>query len=120
MVKRTLEINFSETELTCRCGCGLTVKDEAIIALQNLRQLVGKPLVIKSSARCAAHNMAEGGSSGSMHVQGTAFDIQCHDSKLRAEITKHALACGFNGIGKYLNKNIVHVDIRDELTEWVH
>jgi len=43
--------------------------------LEEIRFLVGKPIVVSSGYRCPALNVAVGGASKSMHVQGLAADI---------------------------------------------
>jgi len=43
--------------------------------LEEIRALVGKPIVVSSGYRCPALNVAVGGASKSMHVQGLAADI---------------------------------------------
>ena len=112
MVKRKLEINFTEEELTCKCGCGLQVCDFAIIKLQALRLMIGKPLHINSSVRCAKHNKHVGGAPDSRHLNGIAFDIRIDDTKVRERIIRIAPTLGFKGIG--IGEKFIHIDLRSE------
>jgi hypothetical protein len=45
--------------------------------LEAVRALLGAPLEISSGYRCAALNLAVGGSSTSQHMQGLAVDFAC-------------------------------------------
>ena len=113
---RTLKTNFTNSELACRCGCGLLPTDDAVIALQNLRRVCGFPFVINSGARCEKHNASVKGAKGSYHVERIAFDIKCVDAEKRALLVREAMNCGFNGVGVY--NDFIHVDLRDEPTLW--
>ena len=117
--------NFTWTELECKCGCGTShIDNEALDALQQLRDMLGVPLRINSAARCPTHNKRIGGKTHSKHisytadwglVESTAFDISL-DSIDREYLVSKAKECGFNGIGRYTN--FVHVDIRTVPAEW--
>jgi len=118
MPKLNLETCFQMDEIVCSCGCGAMPIDDAVIALQNLRQLCDFPFVINSGARCENHNRSIGGSEKSKHIDGIAFDIKCSESWKRGLILKYAHGCGFHGIG--IAKDFVHLDLRDEIVCWVY
>ncbi|MEM8921607.1 MAG: D-Ala-D-Ala carboxypeptidase family metallohydrolase, partial [Pseudomonadota bacterium] len=63
--------HFHQAELACRCSrfCGGEYwhDPDFLDALERLRALVGKPLVINSGHRCAQWNAAVGGAPLSMH-----------------------------------------------------
>lgn len=77
--------------------------------LDNLRELVGEPLIINSSYRSRLYNKAVGGSENSLHLKGKAVDIRCNNGTLRAKIIKNALNLGLS-CGVY--NSWVHVDGR--------
>ena len=75
-----LTANFRRSEFCCRCGCGFCDIDmEVVQALQDLRDLLGKPIHVLSGCRCPAHNVAVGGAGGSQHLLGKASDITIRD-----------------------------------------
>lgn len=99
--------NFTQAELSCRCGCGLFIQNDAALdALQALRNAIG-PLTINSATRCHQHNADEGGAPGSKHLSGEAFDIEIgtHD---RGELLRAAGQVGFHGFG--FGVTFLHVD----------
>lgn len=96
--------NFSKSELTCKCGCGLFIENAALTSLlQKIRDSVNKPLTVSSGLRCQRHNASVGGvvavkyykpgtktldldkyprgvrgrAKDSNHTHGTAADIAC-------------------------------------------
>jgi zinc D-Ala-D-Ala carboxypeptidase len=128
--------NFLWSELWCdgeECEhCHVAhINQEAINALQRLREIIDKPFIINSAARCRKHNKAVGGAPHSKHIssveeglESTAFDISLSYPVSRANgdvaslhtggehslsrIVKHAQELGFNGIGLY--NTFVHID----------
>ena len=68
--------NFSEAELTCRCGCGMLPKRDFMEKIERLRVAYGKPMSVTSAARCPAHNskVSKTGRTGP-HTTGRAIDI---------------------------------------------
>lgn len=100
--------NFTPQELSCK-HCGEYYHDPASLdALQALRNAWGKPLVINSAHRCAAHNRAIGGAKASRHLR-IAFDCRCPATEQQA-FAAAAEKAGFTGIGTYPSKGFVHVD----------
>jgi len=107
-----LSRNFSSSELECECGCGkVNVSLSFVDALQRVRDVYGKPMVITSGMRCKAHNEAVGGVPGSSHVRGLAADIACTTSKQRSEILP-LLWGEFKRIG--IDAGFIHVDSDDK------
>ena len=78
--------------------------------LDELRELVGEPLIVNSSYRSKFYNKAVGGSENSLHLKGKAVDLRCTNGTLRAKIVKHALNLGLS-CGVY--NTWVHVDNRE-------
>jgi hypothetical protein len=134
---------FKWKEFACKgyphCDChyawklsnGIThVKPIALMALEQLRRTVDKPLIITSACRCPAHNKREGGSKKSYHIStpengSTVFDISTNVWRYQKqgwtaphpqELKEIAASVGFNGIGMY--KTWIHVDVRDKIARW--
>lgn len=111
-----LSKNFSMKEFACKCGCGFDNPDPRLIeALEDLRERLGVPLTLNSACRCAKHNKAVNGSPKSQHLEGTAADVRVPPGHSVDSLTWHAenvKAFANGGIGKYPQKNFVHVDVR--------
>lgn len=83
--------DFSFSEFACKCGCGLRLISPFLVdALQEIRNLYGKPITINSGVRCEKHNKDAGGTEDSEHlpqedVAGFAqgVDIACANSSDR-------------------------------------
>lgn len=118
-----LSDNFEVREFSCHgSGCCSTVliDPKLVEILQKIRDHFGKPVYINSGYRCAKHNKAVGGVSGSYHLKGMAADITVKDVA-PAEVAKYAESIGVLGIGLYeSNKSgyFVHVDTRTKKSFW--
>jgi len=102
--------NFSPAEIACRGTGKLLINERALDKLQALRDLLGKPLIVRSAYRSPKHNRAVGGATRSKHMDGAAFDIAMtnHDP---VAIEAAAREVGFLGFGFYPRSGFVHVDI---------
>lgn len=115
--KGYLSPNFHRSEITCKC-CGRVGPYPVSLnllmkRLEQLRELVGKPIQISSGYRCPWHNWAVGGATGSYHMKDMAADIWV-DGMTVNELAEAADVVGFGGIGKYERPNDmgwVHVDV---------
>ena len=104
--------NFKPSEVACK-HCGELYLDGASLdALQELRDSLGKPIIINSGHRCQAHNKAVGGTANSQHLK-IAFDCRCPRAEQAAFIAA-AKAAGFTGIGRY--QNFIHLDLGPKRT----
>jgi len=91
---------FKSEEFACKCNCGFNEIDgELVSILDIIREVLGKPLVIKSGCRCPTWNMIQGGTIDSDHLKGRAVDVKALDSHTRFIILNHALFLGLNRIG---------------------
>lgn len=112
--------NFSRFEMACHC-CGKgEVMPELVDALQELRDAVNRPITIISGYRCPKHNREVGGVQDSFHTKGMAADIRVKGMavpQMAAEAEKIQVFRE-GGIGKYYDKNFVHVDIRSWCARW--
>lgn len=115
---RRLSPHFVEAEFACRC-CGMVrVNIRLVYMLEQLReQLGGKPVVITSGYRCAAHNRTVGGANGSQHLLGNAADIVVANVASN-EVAAVSEKIGFPGLGRYAG--FTHVDVRiGKYARWV-
>ncbi len=101
--------NFAPKEVSCsHCG-EMYLDSESIDALQELRESLGRPIVITSGHRCSAHNKAVGGVESSQHLK-IAFDCACPPNE-QDSFVKKAVDAGFRGIGRYPRRGFVHLDM---------
>jgi uncharacterized protein YcbK (DUF882 family) len=107
-----LTTHFSRHEFVCRhCGRLTGPAPQLLGVLEELRARVGRPLRIVSGYRCAVHNAAVGGATGSQHLLGTAADIPRGYADART-----AQECGARGVGTS-GAWATHVDVRTNGTE---
>ena len=104
--------NFTASEMSCRCGCGMLPPDEFMDRLQALRTVCGFPFTITSGARCPDHNakVSATKSRTGPHTIGAADIAVSHEQAYN--IIRHALNCGVTGLGvdQKGGSRIVHVD----------
>jgi len=101
--------HFDSKEFSCKC-CGETkINIELILALEKLRVLVNRPVIITSGYRCSLHNTEVGGAKYSQHVMGNAVDIKIK-GMLPSEVAKLAKQCGFTWTKVYATWT--HCDVR--------
>lgn len=106
--------NFTPTELACKGSGDLIVNYKALDALQTLRTMWRRPLVITSAFRTPKHNAAVGGAPKSKHLTGQAFDVRMHQYADAAVVSfiYYATKAGFTGFGIYLDRPVrfIHID----------
>jgi len=109
--------DFSPEEMACRGTGNLMIVPHAMDKLQALRDLLGKPMTVNSAYRSPSHNRNVGGSKGSKHMQGLAFDVRMENHN-PAEYITAAKRVGFDAIGTYPRQNFIHVDDRGSDASW--
>ena len=105
-----LSKDFQRAEFGCGCGCGYDdISPKLVDKLQQLRDLVGKPIVITSGCRCKLYNSHIGGVSNSPHLLGLAADIQV---KGMTPLSLATLANRIHYIRIGIYPNHLHIDIK--------
>jgi len=113
-----VSLNFKLDDFRCPCCHDVDLNPFLVLALQWLRDLIGKPIVVTSGYRCPEHNNAIGGSAGSQHLYGQAADIQCEREtpEALAVFAEEIPYFRTGGIGIY--DHHVHVDVREGAARW--
>lgn len=101
--------NFSPQEIASKGEGELLVDPPSMDKLQALRSTLGKPLLITSAYRSAAHNARVKGAKNSQHRLGKAFDVMMTNQD-PAAFERAARAVGFTGIGHYPKSGFMHID----------
>ena len=116
--------NFAAEELRCHCPkCNRQVpnlvQQKSLNLLQQMRDMVGRPLSLVSAYRCAEHPVEKRKTTPGQHNKGTAFDIAVSDGSEAYEVMKHAFELGFTGIAR--GNGFVHIDTRTSTpVNWIY
>ncbi len=112
-----LSKNFSRSEFVCKgencCEHSAPIRTDLIECLQQLRDLIGSPLVVESGFRCIRHNREIEGSVGSQHTLGLAADVLVPPLWTANKLADLAAKVDYfrdGGIGIYPGR--VHLDVR--------
>ena len=87
------------------------MKEDFVRLLDELRSLIGKPVIVTSGFRTATLNSEIGGAPRSKHLGGMAADVKVKDRNEAIKMGIKAASVGFKGIGVY--DRHVHLDLRD-------
>ena len=115
-----LSADFTVQEFACKDGSDPVFIDTELVALlQGLRTHFGRPVIVSSGFRTAAHNHAVGGVADSQHCYGRAADIRI-PGICTEQLAAYAetLLPGTGGIGRYPSKGFVHLDVRRTKSRW--
>jgi len=105
--------HFDTSEATCRCGCGQTIINPALVGLlEAIRARYDAPIMVESWNRCEEWNEVCKGVLNSYHVQGLAADIYVIGYTDLNVLAKTAEEVGADGVGIYWGQGFVHVDMR--------
>jgi uncharacterized protein YcbK (DUF882 family) len=123
-----LSEHFSQHEFSCRCNRSCTGKGapdpRLITALEQLRELVGRPVMVTTALgknggnRCPRHNSVVGGAPRSQHRNNRAADIYAVGL---AGLDLALLAIKipeFRNGGIGVAGNHIHVDVRKGRSRW--
>lgn len=86
------------------------MNEHMMVKLQELRELVRRPLYLSSAYRCADHPIEAKKDMPGTHGQGLAVDIIVHNGAEAYEVMGIAFSMGFTGIA--YGENFIHIDIR--------
>ena len=111
-----LSKNFKLKEFQCKDGSNQVVLDSQLLnKLQELRDLLNKPIIINSAYRNKEYNKKVGGAANSQHLFGRAVDIKVNGMDPH-EVARVAEVIRFGGIGIY--PSFVHLDTRPGRARW--
>ena len=104
---------FSESELSCHCGCGANKFDPHTLNRCNvLREVMGIPLIMVSGYRCPRYNslVSDSGENGP-HTHGRAGDFSV-SGLVALKLIVAAKELGFTGFGlkQHGANRFVHLD----------
>jgi len=114
-----LSAHFSKVEFACHCCGELRIETGLIDALEQLRSLADREIIVHDGYRCPAHNQAVGGVTNSEHTRGMAADIAIPGLSLQQmyELALQVPTFLNGGIGVY-DGGFLHVDIRPHQARW--
>lgn len=102
--------NFNMREFQCPCCHCVMVHRKLVAALQSLRDLLNRPLIITSGYRCAPHNAAVGGVKNSLHRHGLAADVAVASGE-QPLFCDGARGVGFTKALAYPERGFVHLEV---------
>ena len=106
--------HFSRSEFACPCCRVVKVRPKIFNALEDLRSLLGRPIVVTSGYRCPNRNAEVAGENNSQHLLGIAADIVV-EGYTPQEISAYAeeiAAFQNGGIGVYPSRGFTHLNVR--------
>lgn len=101
--------NYEEFDSPDVQGSGQLMDKKFLSMLDEIRELVGEPIIITSGFRTPAHNEAINGVEGSSHTKGLAVDIAVRNSRMRFKLLNAIQQVGINRIG--IADDFIHIDI---------
>ncbi|MCW5982457.1 MAG: DUF882 domain-containing protein [Bryobacteraceae bacterium] len=111
-----LSAHFDSHEFACPCCRRDAVDPRLVAALEDLRAIVMRPIIVASGFRCPGHNRAVGGARNSYHLRGQAADIRVPELTPAAVATAVRAVAALRGIGAYAGHT--HVDVRERRYSW--
>lgn len=111
--------HFKKEEFDCPCCKRNNISPRLVAKIDQIREEIGKPIIVTSGYRCKKHNKEIGGAISSKHLIGMAVDITTKDiQKDRFLIIEWAIILGIKGIG--ISKVFIHLDIRTQKEMWLY
>lgn len=107
-----IEKHFKVKEFACKDGSPVVFIDEYLVTiLDNLRNKLGKPVIITSGYRTPEWNAKCGGAKYSYHMRGMAADIRV-DGMTPKEVANKLNAIVPDECGIIVYRGWVHFDVR--------
>ena len=113
--------NYSEFDSPDVQGSGQMMDKRLLKKLDEIREIVGEPIIITSGFRTPAHNESVNGVESSSHLKGLAVDIAIRHSRMRFKLISALFEVGINRIG--IADNFIHIDIdpdKDKNVIWTY
>ena len=113
--------NYSEFDSPDVQGSGQLMDKRLLKKLDEIREIVGEPIIITSGFRTPAHNESVNGVESSSHLKGLAVDIAIRHSRMRFKLISALFEVGINRIG--IADNFIHIDIdpdKDKNVIWTY
>jgi zinc D-Ala-D-Ala carboxypeptidase len=101
--------HFSAQEIACNGTGQILIHEEALVALDQLRDALGGPVSLSSAFRSPYHNAVVGGAACSQHLRGHAFDLRLRERR-KSAIRESAEMLGFTGFGMNY-QTFIHIDM---------
>ena len=97
----------------------LRVSPKLVDALDKVRQIIGRPIMIHSGYRPPAYNASIGGVGNSTHIDGLAADISAVGIATAAlhQVVDDVIGTS-GGVGCYPLQQFVHLDVRGHHSRW--
>lgn len=121
-----LSPHFKRSEFACRDLCGFDTPAPALVAgLELWRVAIGKPIMLTSGCRCAAHNKAVGGAPNSTHLPdkdgfGRAVDAKVKGMTAREMYESARKIPQFRAFGVDDQRALLHIDTRLVPCRWCY
>ncbi len=111
--------NFSRSDFLCHCvvcaenPARPSTKIEVVHALQDVRDVYGKPIIVTRGVSCSAHNASLGGVSDSRHLEkhADAVDLAHNSGEEAFELVSALMTLGKFTVLRVYPKHI-HADMR--------
>lgn len=111
--------HFSDKELACH-HCGVNECTQPLVdGLEELRTVIGRPVIVDDAYRCPVHNAEVGGVAHSQHELGNAADIRVEGMTARQLYAAAAKIPAFHGFG-VSEGDYIHVDVRETPAKWCY
>ena len=114
-----LSAHFSKAELACHCCGELKIEQGLIDALEQLRSLAGREILVRDGYRCHAYNQEVGGVTDSEHTRGLAADVDIPGLSLQQmyELALQIPILAEGGIGVY-DGGFLHLEVGQYGARW--